>query len=163
MIHDPAAAGTSTGRTADSMLPSLPVAIFQADREGRLTAANSSFRTLALAGQMPSSRTTPWSNAHPGDRAQAEAAWRDASERETEFSIEFRVWHRDGRLLWIRITASPLRDSMGRIQGYAGVALDDTETVGRRLLLERLLGVVEPSRVDAVLAVFRRLAELHQS
>ncbi|MEX1105151.1 MAG: PAS domain-containing protein, partial [Ilumatobacteraceae bacterium] len=113
----------------DVALPALPVAIFHADRDGRLTAANASFRTLALAGEVPSSRSTPWSNAHPGDRAAAETAWRAACVGDTDFSIEFRVWHRDGRLLWIRISASPIRDSMGRVQGYAGVALDDTETV----------------------------------
>ena len=157
MIQDPsfgAAPVPSAGRLNDGVLPSLPVAIFQADREGRLTAANISFRSLALAGQVPSSRTTPWSNAHPGDRARAEAAWSDAAAREVDFNIEFRVWHRDGRLLWIRIAASPLRDSMGRVHGFAGVALDDTEAIGKRLLLERLLGVVEPS-ADAVVILDR--------
>jgi len=135
-------------------LTTLPVAIFQADREGRLTAANPSFRTLALGGQIPTSRTTPWANAHPGDRAAAETAWRLAAERDGDFVTAFRVWHRDGRLLWIRVTASPVRDAYGQIQGYAGVALDDTESVERNELLDRLLGVVERS-ADAVVILDR--------
>ncbi len=151
----PPAPGPHTpGPPIDQPLPALPVAIFQADRSGRLTAANATFRTLALAGEVPSSRTTPWSNAHPADRAAAEAGWRDACDRGGDFSATFRVWHRDGRLVWVRVDASPIRDGVGHLQGYAGVAIDDTETVDDRLLLDRLLGVVEPS-ADAVVILDR--------
>ncbi len=149
-----------SGSIIDLPLPSLPVAIFQADRDGRIAAANLAFRALALGGEVPSARTTPWSNAHPADRSVAEAAWRQASEAEADFVFEFRVWHRDGRLLWVRVNASPVRDEMGRIGGYAGVAVDDTETVGKRLLLDRLLGVVEPSS-DAVLILDRNGAPVY--
>lgn len=148
------------GPTIDLPLPSLPVALFQADRDGRIVAANMAFRALALGGEVPSSRTTPWSNAHPADRSLAEAAWREASDAEGDFVFEFRVWHRDGRLLWVRVNASPVRDELGRISGYAGVAVDDTETVGKRLLLDRLLGVVEPSS-DSVIILDRNGAPVY--
>ncbi|MGD9997368.1 MAG: putative bifunctional diguanylate cyclase/phosphodiesterase [Ilumatobacteraceae bacterium] len=138
----------------------MPVALFQADRDGRIVAANMAFRALALGGEVPSSRTTPWSNAHPADRSLAEAAWREASDAEGDFVFEFRVWHRDGRLLWVRVNASPVRDELGRISGYAGVAVDDTETVGKRLLLDRLLGVVEPSS-DSVIILDRNGAPVY--
>ena len=105
-------------------------------------------------------RTTPWANAHPADRCVAETAWREASDAEADFVFEFRVWHRDGRLLWVRVNASPVRDELGRISGYAGVAVDDTETVGKRLLLDRLLGVVEPSS-DAVIILDRNGAPVY--
>jgi diguanylate cyclase (GGDEF)-like protein/PAS domain S-box-containing protein len=145
---------------ADQGLPSLPVAIFQADRDGRIIAANAAFRGLALGGEMPSQRTTPWSNAHPADRAAAEAAWREAADAERDFATEFRVWHRDGRLLWVKVNASPMRDQLGRAESYAGVAVDDTETVNKRLLLDRLLGVVEPS-ADAVVILDRSGAPVY--
>jgi diguanylate cyclase (GGDEF)-like protein/PAS domain S-box-containing protein len=157
---DPSPRIAQSGSTIDQPLPSLPVAIFQADREGRLTAANIAFRALALGGEVPSARSTPWSNAHPADRHSAEAAWREAIEHDTDFNVEFRVWHRDGRLLWVRINASPVRDTLGRPDGYAGVAVDDTESVGKRLLLERLLGVVEPS-ADAVIILDRNGAPVY--
>ena len=149
-----------SGSPIDQPLPSLPVAIFQADRDGRLVAANLAFRALALGGEVPSARTTPWANAHPADRSVAETAWREASDAEADFVFEFRVWHRDGRLLWVRVNASPVRDDLGRISGYAGVAVDDTETVGKRLLLDRLLGVVEPSS-DAVIILDRNGAPVY--
>ena len=157
---DPSPQFPQSGSAIDQPLPSLPVAIFQADRDGRLTAANAAFRALALGGDVPSPRTTPWSNAHPADRHTAELAWREASEAEIDFVVEFRVWHRDGRLLWVRVNASPMRDDLGRLEGYAGVAVDDTETVGKRLLLERLLGVVEPS-ADAVIILDRNGAPVY--
>jgi diguanylate cyclase (GGDEF)-like protein/PAS domain S-box-containing protein len=135
-------------------LPTLPVAIFQADRDGRLVATNPAFRALALAGEVPSVRSTPWSNAHPGDRAHAEVAWREVCAVDADFVFEFRVWHRDGRLLWVKVHASPVRDEFGRVTGYAGIAVDDTENIGKRILLDRLLGVVEPSS-DAVIILDR--------
>lgn len=109
---------------------------------------------------MPSSRSTPWANAHPADRSTAEAAWSEANDLEADFAFEFRVWHRDGRLLWVKVNASPVRDDLGRITGYAGVAVDDTETIGKRLLLDRLLGVVEPSS-DAVIILDRNGAPVY--
>ncbi len=157
---DPSPHFPQSGSAIDQPLPSLPVAIFQADRDGRLTAANAAFRVLALGGDVPSPRTTPWSNAHPADRNTAELAWRTAAEAESDFAVEFRVWHRDGRLLWVRVNASPVRDGIGRLEGYAGVAVDDTDTVGKRLLLERLLGVVEPS-ADAVIILDRNGAPVY--
>src|SRR4051794_3818416 len=104
--------------------------MFRSDRDGRLVAANSAFRALALGGDVPADRSTPWANAHPGDRAYAELAWREASDAEGLFVAEFRVWHRDGRLLWVRLNASPERDDVGRVVGYAGVAMDETDTIG---------------------------------
>ena len=142
------------GTTIDHTLTQLPVAIFETDRDGRLVAANLAFRALALGGEVPSARTTPWSNAHPADRSSAEAAWSQASASEAAFTFEFRVWHRDGRLLWVKVHASPTRDDLGRVNGYAGVATDDTDSIGRRVLLDRLLGVIEPSS-DAVIILDR--------
>ncbi len=148
-------------RTApiNQSLHSLPVAIFQVGRDGRITAANGPFRALALGGEVPEGHTVPWANAHPGDRAAAELAWRHASERNADFHNEFRVWHRDGRLVWVRIDASPVLDQMGSVVGYAGVAVDSTEQIAERLLLSRLLGVVGTSS-DAVLILDRNGAPL---
>jgi len=143
----------------DAALPSLPVALYACDRAGRLTAANASFRALALGGDVPVTAFTPWTNAHPGDRAAAELAWRQAADTERDFETEFRVWHRDGRLLWVRITASPVRDQLGRVTGYAGVAVDATDEIARRELLQRLLGVVESTN-DAVIVLDRNGAPL---
>jgi diguanylate cyclase (GGDEF)-like protein/PAS domain S-box-containing protein len=140
------------------LLPTLPVGLFQADREGRVIAANAAFgalvqgSTTSLVGSPIGS--PPWANAHPGDRATAELQWRRASDTDGPVQLEFRVWHGEGRMTWVRVDAQPMLDSLGRVSGYGGTALDHTEQVGQEQLLDRLLGVVGATD-DAVLILDR--------
>jgi diguanylate cyclase (GGDEF)-like protein/PAS domain S-box-containing protein len=138
----------------NELLPSLPVGLFQADREGRVTAANAAFGALVLGTGGSAVGMPPWSNAHPGDRATAELAWRRATEGDGDIQVEFRVWHGEGRMTWVRIDATAVRDVTGRIAGYAGSALDHTEHVAQTLLLDRLQGVVSATD-DAVIILDR--------
>ena len=126
----------------NEVLPSLPVGLFQADRAGRVVAANAAFGALVQGMPGNAVGAPPWSNAHPGDRATAELAWRRATEGDDDVRLDFRVWHGEGHMCWVRIDASPVRDGMGRILGYAGTALDHTDDTQRKLLLDRLQGVV---------------------
>ncbi len=138
----------------NEVLPSLPVGLFQADRDGRVTAANAAFGALVQGVPGAAVGVPPWANAHPGDRATAELAWRRATEGDEDVRLDFRVWHGEGRMCWVRIDASPVRDGLGRILGYAGSALDHTDDVHRKLLLDRLQGVVG-STDDAVIILDR--------
>jgi len=141
-------------------LPTLPVGLFQADQDGRVTAANPAFSALVLGGSGTAVGSPPWVNAHPGDRAAAELQWRRAAEAGSDLSTEFRVWRAEGRMAWVRVDASPMRDSMGRVVGYGGTALDCTDTVGQRQLLDRLLGVVAASD-DSVIILDRNGAPVY--
>ena len=138
----------------NEVLPSLPVGLFQADRDGRVTAANAAYGALVQGVPGAAVGVPPWANAHPGDRATAELAWRRATEGDEDVRLDFRVWHGEGRMCWVRIDASPVRDGLGRILGYAGSALDHTDDVHRKLLLDRLQGVVG-STDDAVIILDR--------
>ena len=138
----------------NEVLPSLPVGLFQADRDGRVTAANAAFGALVQGMPGAAVGVPPWANAHPGDRATAELAWRRATEGDDDVRLDFRVWHGEGRMCWVRIDASPVRDGLGRILGYAGSALDHTDDVHRTLLLDRLHGVVG-STGDAIIILDR--------
>ncbi len=144
----------------NEVLPSLPVGLFQADRAGRVVAANAAFGALVQGMPGNAVGAPPWSNAHPGDRAMAELAWRRATEGDDDVRLDFRVWHGEGRMCWVRIDASPVRDGMGRILGYAGTALDHTDDTQRKLLLERLQGVVG-STDDAVIILDRNGAPIY--
>jgi len=124
------------------LLPSLPVGLFQADREGRVTAANAAFGALVQVSAGSPVGVPPWANAHPGDRATAELTWRRSIEAGVDVQLEFRVWHGEGRMTWVRIDAQAQRDSIGMVTGYAGIALDHTDAIGQRALLDRLSGVV---------------------
>lgn len=142
------------------LLPSLPVGLFQADRDGRVTAANAAFGALVQVSAGSPVGAPPWANAHPGDRATAELMWRRSVEADVDVKLEFRVWHGEGRMTWVRITAEAQRDSIGMVTGYAGIALDHTEGIGQSELLDRLSGVVGATD-DAVLILDRNGAPVY--
>ncbi len=144
----------------NEVLPSLPVGLFQADRDGRVVAANAAFGALVQGVPGAAIGVPPWANAHPGDRAMAELAWRRATESDDDLRLEFRVWHGEGKMSWVRIDAAPVRDHLGRITGYAGSALDHTENAHRELLLDRLEGVIS-STDDAVIILDRNGAPVY--
>ncbi|MEY4176179.1 MAG: hypothetical protein RI900_3344 [Actinomycetota bacterium] len=96
----------------------------------------------------------PWANAHPGDRAAAELAWKRGVETGADIRTEFRVWHGEGRMTWVRVDAAPVVDAAGQPAGYAGTALDHTEHAAQQVLLDRLEGVVT-STSDAVIILDR--------
>lgn len=142
-------------------LPQLPVGLFQADRDGRVTAANSAFSALVQGMTTTSIGGPPWASAHPGDRARAELAWRRGVEASDEtVTLEFRVWQGEGRMTWVRIDAYPELDSLGRATSYAGTALDHTDIIVRRQLLDRMVTVVGASD-EAVLVVDRNGAPVY--
>lgn len=136
------------------LLPTLPVGLFQADRDGRVIAANAAFGALVQGSAGSPIGVPPWANAHPGDRANAELQWRRAADSDSPVQLEFRVWHGEGRMTWVRVDAQPMLDSLSRVIGYGGTALDHTEQVGQEQLLDRLMGVVGATD-DAVLILDR--------
>jgi len=136
------------------MTTALPVGMFETDLAGRLVSADDSFRTLALSGAALPVGSAPWANAHPGDRAASELAWRRLRELGEPISTSFRVWTSDGRLLWLRLDTNPKRDLFGQHTGYSGCITDITEEVHQRQLSQRLTGLLEASP-DAVLVIDR--------
>lgn len=142
------------------LLPTLPVGLFQADRDGRVTASNAAFGALVHGSAGSTVGVAPWANAHPGDRAAAELQWRRAADAEGPVQLEFRVWHGEGRMTWVRIDAQPVHDPLGRVIGYAGSTLDHTEHVSHLQLLDRLLGVVGATD-DAVIILDRNGAPVY--
>lgn len=142
------------------LLPTLPVGLFQADRDGRVRAANAAFGALVQVSVGSPVGAPPWANAHPGDRASAELQWRRCIEAGDDIRLEFRVWHGEGRMTWVRIDAQAMHDSQGMITGYGGTALDHTESVGQQLLLDRLSGVVGASD-DVVIILDRNGAPVY--
>lgn len=59
---------------------------------------------------------------HPDDRANVLAAWRNALEGRTPYDLEYRVRRRDGIYEWFHILARTIRDNIGRIVHWFGVA-----------------------------------------
>jgi diguanylate cyclase (GGDEF)-like protein/PAS domain S-box-containing protein len=65
---------------------------------------------------------------HPEDRARAIAENQRHNETGESFSLEYRVYRKDGRLVWIRDEARMIRDERGVPTFSLGVMFDVTET-----------------------------------
>jgi PAS domain S-box-containing protein len=65
-------------------------------------------------------------NTHPADRPLVGQAWELARANGEAFECEYRVRHRDGRWLWVRDGAVPVRGADGQIQAWQGVLHDVT-------------------------------------
>jgi PAS domain S-box-containing protein len=65
-------------------------------------------------------------NTHPEDRPLVAATWALARANGEAFECEYRVQHQDGRWLWVRDAALPVRDTGGEIRAWQGVLLDIT-------------------------------------
>ncbi|HEY4333912.1 MAG TPA: EAL domain-containing protein [Ilumatobacteraceae bacterium] len=135
-------------------MTALPVGLFETDLSGRLVSADESFRALALSGGPLPVGSAPWANAHPGDRAATELAWRRLREAGEPLTLTFRVWTAGGKLTWLRLDTTPKRDLFGQHVGYTGCVSDITEEQNQRQLSERLTGLLEASP-DAVLIIDR--------
>ena len=135
-------------------MSSLPVGLFETDLAGRLVSADDNFRALAMSGGVVPIGSAPWANAHPGDRAAAELAWRRLREAGEPLAASFRVWTSQGKMVWLRLDATPKRDLFGQHVGYSGCITDVSEEMHQRQLSERLTGLLEASP-DAVLVIDR--------
>jgi len=149
-------------RTADinEVLPTLPVGLFQADRDGRVTAANPAFGALVQGSATSCVGLPPWANAHPGDRASAELQWRRHADASEPVRLDFRVWRGEGRMTWVRVDATATFDNVGRFLGYSGTALDHTDAVHQEILLDRLDNVITAAD-DAVIILDRNGGSLY--
>lgn len=58
----------------------------------------------------------------PEDRARALAAWRDAVAERAPYDLEYRVRRHDGAYEWFGVIARPIRDDVGGIVRWFGVA-----------------------------------------
>jgi diguanylate cyclase (GGDEF)-like protein/PAS domain S-box-containing protein len=144
----------------NELLPTLPVGLFQADRDGRVTAANPAFSALVQGSAVSSIGQPPWANAHPGDRASAELHWRRHADASEPVRLDFRVWRGEGRMTWVRVDATATFDAVGRFVGYSGTALDHTDAVQQEILLDRLDNVITAA-TDAVIILDRNGGPLY--
>jgi len=63
----------------------------------------------------------------PADHALLREGWRDARERAAAFECEYRMHHRDGRVIWVRDSAVPVLGDDGEVRCWQGVVTDITD------------------------------------
>jgi two-component system, cell cycle sensor histidine kinase and response regulator CckA len=64
---------------------------------------------------------------HPDDRPRAWAAWQNATQNDTTYSVECRLRRADGAYRWWLVRGAPLRDASGKILKWFGTCTDIEE------------------------------------
>ncbi len=77
------------------------------------------------------------SRLHPQDRQRVLHAIAEAQASKSAFSIEYRIYHRNGNLLWLRDEARVITDAQNEAMFLQGVALDITERKQTQQALEQ--------------------------
>ncbi len=96
---------------------------------------------------------------HPEDREMFEAADERASETEDPMDVEYRMVARNGRVVWVRDEAVPVRDGDGGLQFWQGIVSDITDRreaesklqeaeVRYRTLVEHMPAITYTERAD---------------
>ena len=84
--------------------------------------------TLGIPREEWLARAGVWEDAiHPDDRERVVEVSRHAAEFGEPFRIEYRAFHRDGRMLWIREDCVLIRDEVGEPVYWLGLMLDVSE------------------------------------
>ncbi|MHA6723384.1 PAS domain-containing protein [Sphingomonas sp. RS2018] len=93
---------------------------------------------------------------HPDDQERAFALWRCCLESGDPYRIEYRLRHRSGEYRWVLGSATPVRDTAGRITRWFGTCTDIQEIVEAREVLNR-------SRIELEDAIVERTRQLMQA
>ncbi|MGA0064545.1 MAG: putative bifunctional diguanylate cyclase/phosphodiesterase [Ilumatobacteraceae bacterium] len=138
----------------DTFADSLPIACFETDHDGRLTAANAAFRRLALGGAPFTVGVAPWVQARPAERARAEAVWVDAQRRGAPCHVEVRIVPLGGDPAhddtWIAFDIQPATDGDATVRRWVGTAHDVTDAVRRRTVSDQLIGLLDTTADSVV-------------
>jgi len=104
-----------TMKTIERSVASLPIGIFEADPDCRVTAANDAYRQLVLDNGPLVTGSAPWVNAAPNERTAAEVAWRRAIDAGQDFVHTFRLLAVGDREVWVQISTQPVKNANGEI------------------------------------------------
>ena len=139
-----------TMKTIERSVASLPIGIFEADPDCRVTAANDAYRQLVLDNGPLVTGSAPWVNAAPIERTAAEVAWRRAIDAGQDFVHTFRLLAVGDREVWVQISTQPVKNANGEIIGYVGSAQNSSAVATQHTLADQLVNLLDASS-DAVL------------
>jgi PAS domain S-box-containing protein len=134
-----------------ALVEQVPVVIYtQAIVEGDPTVTNTIYispRTEEMLGYTVEETVETgglWRDLlHPDDRDRVLSADAAGNETGDDFVMEYRMVHKDGRIVWVHDEATVVRDAQGRPRFWQGFMLDITE---RREAEERLEMALEVER-----------------
>ena len=111
-------------RQAERISSDMPIGLFATDAAGACTYTNPRWRAL-FDISLQESMGRGWAvRLHPEDQAEVMAQWAESAAEGLDFKRDFRLLHRDGKVIHVRSQAQPLRQESGSIRGYLGFVQD---------------------------------------
>ncbi|HEX8298713.1 MAG TPA: CheR family methyltransferase [Rubricoccaceae bacterium] len=102
----------------------VPDVLFRLSADGTVDFVNGQFEAMTGHGSEDALRTHMWPDlVHPDDRAQTEAAWRDARDREERYEVRHRLLTPDGPC-WVITRARPVHGPDGAVSAWFGTITD---------------------------------------
>ena len=101
---------------------------------------------------------------HRDDVRESRTLFRRIVDKGAPYELEKRYVRKDGSILWVRVSASPIRDAEGRTQSAAAIILDITEQKKAQALLEERARGLEGEILEISDREQRRIGQdLHDS
>ena len=98
--------------------------ITSTDLKGRIMFANQKFCSMLGYQERELVGKTIFEITHPEDRPETQRLFRRIVTKAEPYQIEKRYRHKDGSILWVSVSGSPLRDSEGKTQSAVEVIID---------------------------------------
>ena len=117
-----------------SLSVSSPLGIFLTNAQGQLTYANPRCREL-YGFTLMESQNDGWKKfVHADDREWVTQKWQAFIGEGVDYSVEYRVCHRDGKVRYIHVRAARMQSDRGEATGFVGTVEDVTvrKRSGRR-------------------------------
>jgi PAS domain S-box-containing protein len=121
--------------------------IIRTDIQGTSLFVNQAFCEMLGYTEADLVNRTLWNYTHPDDIEESQRLFDRLREKGKPFRFEERLIHKDGSILWVNVSASPILDEVDRPQSAVFVVVDITERKKAEEALQKLNLELE-SRVD---------------
>lgn len=120
-----------------SLAEAVPVGIFRTDREGNCVYVNSQWSVMTGVPAQEAMGEGWIEVIYPEDRPRVWLAWMEAVQSCSSCELEFRIQHRDGRVIWVYGRSVVERDDRGVAIGYVGSLTDISDRKSAQLRVEQ--------------------------
>lgn len=142
-----------------AILQQATAGIVRKDPEGRLVFVNEAFCNMLGYTELDLIGKTVWEFMHPDDEEENRRSYERLIQEGIPFKLERRFLRRDGSMIWVDASVSPIMDARGKPQSAVAVEVDIT----RRKLAEDALRELNLQLEERVLSRTAKLRAVNQT